>query len=93
MGAGRLKGWKRHILVDTLGLLLSVAVHRADIQDRDGAFELFAGHVTCSSSASLPTAATAGEKMPLMVARTGSWKLEIVKRSGVANGFEVLPKH
>jgi hypothetical protein len=27
---------KRHILVDTLGLLLSVAVHAADIQDRDG---------------------------------------------------------
>jgi hypothetical protein len=27
---------KRHILVDTLGLLLSVAVHAANIQDRDG---------------------------------------------------------
>jgi transposase len=27
---------KRHILVDTLGLLLSVAVHSASIQDRDG---------------------------------------------------------
>ena len=28
---------KYHILVDTLGLLLNVVVHRADIQDRDGA--------------------------------------------------------
>ena len=27
----------RHILVDTEGLLLSVVVHAADIQDRDGA--------------------------------------------------------
>jgi hypothetical protein len=27
---------KRHILVETLGLLLSVAVHPADIEDRDG---------------------------------------------------------
>jgi len=30
---------KRHILVDTLGLLLSVAVHPAFVQDRDGAAE------------------------------------------------------
>jgi len=30
-------GRKRHILVDALGLILSVAVHPADIQDRDGA--------------------------------------------------------
>jgi hypothetical protein len=33
---GALSICKRHILVDTLGLLLSVAVHPADIQDRDG---------------------------------------------------------
>ena len=31
------KGRKRHILVDTTGLLLMVIVHAADIQDRDGA--------------------------------------------------------
>ena len=31
---------KRHILVDTLGLLLTVIVHPADVQDRDGAREL-----------------------------------------------------
>jgi len=30
-------GRKRHILVDTLGLILHVVVHSADIQDRDGA--------------------------------------------------------
>ncbi len=33
----KIKGKKRHILVDTLGLLLSAVVHAADIQDRDGA--------------------------------------------------------
>ena len=32
-----MSGRKRHILVDTLGLPLSVVVHPADIQDRDGA--------------------------------------------------------
>jgi hypothetical protein len=31
------KGRKRHILVDTLGLLLVVVVTTAAIQDRDGA--------------------------------------------------------
>src|SRR4051794_26172078 len=36
----KVKGRKRHILVDTLGLLLNVAVHPADVQDRDGAFLL-----------------------------------------------------
>jgi hypothetical protein len=32
----KIKGKKRHILVDTLGLLLHAIVHPADIQDRDG---------------------------------------------------------
>ena len=32
----KIKGKKRHILVDTVGLLLHAAVHPADIQDRDG---------------------------------------------------------
>ena len=30
-------GRKRHLLVDTLGLVLAVVVHAADAQDRDGA--------------------------------------------------------
>jgi putative transposase len=34
------KGRKRHIAVDTSGLLLGVVVHAADIQDADGAWEL-----------------------------------------------------
>ena len=31
---------KRHILVDTLGLLLNVVFHPANFQDRDGAVQL-----------------------------------------------------
>jgi transposase len=30
-------GRKRHVLTDTLGLLLVVSVHPASVQDRDGA--------------------------------------------------------
>src|SRR5262249_42577321 len=33
----KVNGRKRHIVVDTLGLVMAAAVHAADIQDRDGA--------------------------------------------------------
>ena len=36
-GAKRLKGRKRHLLVDTTGLVLLACVHAADLHDRDGA--------------------------------------------------------
>ena len=89
----KIKGRKRHILVDTLGLLLNVVVHPADVQDRDGAFHLlrrarrlfpFIEHIFADGG-------YAGRKMALTVWRTGAWRLQIVKRSDVA-GFEVLPK-
>jgi transposase len=34
----KVKGRKRHLLVDMAGLLLAVVIHSASIQDRDGAF-------------------------------------------------------
>lgn len=33
----KVNGRKRHLLVDASGLLLTVVVHAADVQDRDGA--------------------------------------------------------
>ena len=38
----KIKGKKRHILVDTQGLLMHSIVHAADIQDRDGGVMLMA---------------------------------------------------
>src|SRR6202451_3354879 len=38
----KIKGKKRHVLVDTLGLLLHALVHSAGIQDRDGGILLLA---------------------------------------------------
>jgi putative transposase len=35
-GAKKIKGRKRHLLVDTQGLVLAVSVHPADVMDRDG---------------------------------------------------------
>jgi putative transposase len=39
-GAKRLNGRKRHLLVDTLGLLLAVLVTTADVGDRDGTAQM-----------------------------------------------------
>ena len=39
----KVNGRKRHILVDTLGFLITVAVTPANVQDRDPAFPLLAG--------------------------------------------------
>ena len=54
----KVKGRKRHILVDTLGLLLGVVVLPADVQDRDGAFRCCVGRDDCfhSSNAYSPMA-------------------------------------
>lgn len=41
-GAKKVKGRKRHLLTDTLGLLLAVVVQVASVQDRDGADEVVA---------------------------------------------------
>src|SRR5271155_5023525 len=38
----KIKGKKRHVLVDMLGLLLHAIVHSAGIQDRDGGIDLLA---------------------------------------------------
>src|SRR3954466_14775493 len=38
----QIRGKKRHVLVDTQGLLLQAIVHAADIQDRDGGVLLMA---------------------------------------------------
>ena len=35
-GAKKVKGRKRHLLVDTQGLVLMAKVHRANVTDRDG---------------------------------------------------------
>ena len=89
----KIKGKKRHILVDTHGLLIHAIVHAADIQDRDGAFHLLrrARRLFPFIERIFADGAYAGRKMAMTVWRTGTWRLQIVKRSDAA-GFEVLPK-
>jgi transposase len=89
----KVKGRKRHILVDTLGLLLSVVVHPADVQDRDGARQLLrtARRPFPFIDRIFADAGYQGPKMAKAVADTGCWTIEIVKRSD-AHRFVVLPK-
>ncbi|WP_338976921.1 transposase [Wolbachia endosymbiont (group A) of Ophion ellenae] len=37
----KIKGRKRHIVIDTVGLIIAADVHSASVQDRDGALNLF----------------------------------------------------
>jgi putative transposase len=89
----KVKGRKRHILVDTLGLLLVVVAHAADIQDRDGAKLVFS-----KAQPLFPTLALiwadGGYNGQLLtwVAVTCTWVLTIVKRNADLKGFHVLPK-
>jgi putative transposase len=89
----KVKGRKRHILVDTMGLLLMVLVHAANIQDRDGAKLLLDKAKGCFSRLRLIWA-DGGYKGKLVdwVRNTHSWVLEIVKRDKGVKGFQVLPR-
>jgi len=71
---------------------LNVAVHPANVQDRDGAFHLLrrARRLFPFIECIFADGGYAGGKMALTVWRTGVWRLQIVKRSDA--GFEVLPK-
>ena len=90
----KVKGRKRHILTDTIGLLVGLVVHAADIQDRDGAPGLL--HSVRSAYPWLrhifADGGYAGPKLQGALDRIGRWTLEIVKRSDVAQGFKVLPR-
>ncbi len=90
----KIKGKKRHILVDTLGLLLHAIVHPADIQDRDGGVlvlsTLFGAYPFLLKL--FADAAYQGPQFAQTVAkRLPGLAVEIVKRSDKAKGFEVLP--
>jgi len=92
-------GRKRHILVDTLGLLLIVVVHRASLQDGTG------GHLTLQRLfdrikrnvhnrwCRLKLIWADGAYAPIVepVRQQFGWVLEIVRRPADVKGFQRLP--
>jgi transposase len=90
----KVTGRKRHVLVDTLGLLLNVVVHPANIQDRDGAALVLDPRTRSLFPFIERIFADAGYQGPRVAkaaADTGSWIVEIVKRNEL-HKFVVLPK-
>jgi len=88
----KVNGIKRHLLVDTLGLVLTVMVLTADIQDRDGA-RLLLEKVKGRFPRLQKIWADGGYTGTLVewVKQFCHWVLDIVKRNDTVKGFAVLP--
>jgi putative transposase len=81
--AKKVKGRKRHIVVDTLGLLLAVTVTAASVQDRDGAADVVAQ--ACSkvpTIARLYTDGAYGGKCAHAIEQIHGIRVEVVRRPG-----------
>jgi putative transposase len=91
----KVKGKKRHVRVDTQGLVLHAIVTAADVQDRDGGAWLL-GTLFGLHPFLLRFYADGGYQGPAFRAAVqdvlSQVKLEIVKRSDQVKGFLVLPK-
>ena len=73
---------------------LFILVHGADLQDRDGAVDVLKAvrfrlpwlrHVFADGG-------YAGDKLRQAIKGHGDWTIEIIKRSGAAPGFVLLPR-
>ena len=90
----KINGRKRHIVVDTLGLILAVAVHGAAIQDQDGAKLVLEklrkgfGRLKVIWGDS----AYGRSGLPQWVKAAFGWVLQTVLRPVEAKGFVLLPK-
>jgi putative transposase len=92
----QIKGRKRHLLVDTLGLVLVVVVHAANIQDRDGAKLVLArlAHKFSRLRCIWADGGYAGQLVAWVreLRVWGKLRLEIVSRPEGVKGFLLLPK-
>lgn len=89
-----INGRKRHVLVDTLGLLLAVVVTAANIDDRVGAM-LLANQAKAKFRRLTHIWADSGyigEKWQAWFQWFCGWVLEIVKRSDSTSTFRVAPR-
>lgn len=89
-----IKGRKRHLLVDTLGLPISVYVTPADMHDTQGARRLLTGlkDFVPRLKKIWADAAYRGEELANWCKAQGDWDLEVVERIPGVRGFAVLPK-
>ena len=92
-GAKKIDGTKRHIAVDTIGLLLAVVVTAASVQDRDGAMPLLTrmARLCLRIGKVWADSAYAGALVDWAKQHVNT-TMEIVKRSDAHRGFVVLPR-
>jgi putative transposase len=78
----RVKGRKRHILVDTSGLLIACRVAPADISDRTSATQLLGGlgPLFPNIRTIIADAGHESRKLSRHLMQQDGWKLQIVKR-------------
>jgi putative transposase len=90
----RVKGRKRHIIVDTVGNLLAVVVHAANIQDRDGAKLVFKRLCEATAASIERVWADAGYRGKLIdwVKEHFEAVLDIVRKEPGQKTFKVLPR-
>ncbi len=88
------KGRKRHLLVDTLGLPLAVSVTPADVSDPAGARQLLTGLAPLVPRLKKiwADAAYRGKELADWCNQQGGWDLEIVEREPGTHGFQVQPR-
>ena len=87
-----MNGRKRHLAVDTLGLLLVVVVHAASLQDRVAARLVLAGLAGRFARLRLIWADGAYLGPPVALAAALGWVLQIVRRTDDRPGFRPLPR-
>ena len=87
----KVQGRKRHILVDTLGLLIAVVITAASVQDRDGAPLVFQEARGETRLKKIWADGGYAGKLVETTRQTFGWDLEIVKRSDDVKGFKVIP--
>jgi putative transposase len=92
-GGKKIKGRKRHIVVDTLGLLMIIVIHAANIHDSIGAKQVMQAlkdKYLTGIKKIFADGGYIGELMDWIRLQFG-WTLEIVKRNDM-HTFKVLPK-